>query len=60
MTDWLDNLPTKCGKCLEYYFSNPYLVEACASVGIEKGKTTEEMLVEYLAQYHNDRHKELK
>jgi hypothetical protein len=36
----------------------PFLVEACESVGIERGKSTEAMLWDYLAQFHERRHEE--
>jgi hypothetical protein len=45
----------ECAPCLQESMT-PFLAEACASVGIEHGKTTEEMLVAYLAQFHENGH----
>lgn len=49
----------KCGKCLQYAYSQPFLLEACASVGIEHGKSSGQMIVDYLDYYHKSRHREL-
>lgn len=49
--------PLDCGKCVDHYFGQPFLVEAAASVGIEHGKSTEQMLHEYFAAYHKRGHK---
>lgn len=47
-----------CLPCLEYLFAQPHLVGACASVGIERGKSTGQMLCEYLSAYHDRDHEE--
>jgi hypothetical protein len=49
--------PNECGDCMEHRFATPGLAEACASVGIEHGKTTDQMLYEYLSGYHHRSHK---
>ena len=41
-----------CDDCQEHAFSQPMLSEACASVGIEHGKSTYEMFKTYIAAYH--------
>lgn len=46
-----------CPACWEYCFDNPGLAGACASVGIERGKSTGEMLHDYLADYHSRGHR---
>lgn len=43
-----------CATCMDAM--TPALVEACASVGIEHGKSTGQMMVEYLNTYHARRH----
>ncbi len=46
-----------CFECNEYAADGgPALLGACASVGIERGKSTEMMLLEYLAAYHRRGH----
>lgn len=47
-----------CPKCIEHYFDQPHLVGACASVGIEHGKSTAMMLGEYFAAFHANKHQE--
>lgn len=47
-----------CPQCMDYAMDQPHLVGACASVGIEKGKSTQQMLAEYLAAYHARGHRE--
>jgi uncharacterized protein (DUF433 family)/plasmid maintenance system antidote protein VapI len=42
---------------LEYYFDSPGLIHACASVGIERGLSTGEMLGRVLDAYHLRGHK---
>lgn len=52
---------TTCGKCLEYlmpvqrYWT---LREACASVGIEHNKSTDQMMFEYIRAFHDRGHQE--
>lgn len=50
---------TDCGPCMAYYYApeNTHLPEACASVGIEHGKSTDQMLFEFLGAYHFRGHK---
>lgn len=49
-------LANGCPDCLEHYVDRPHLVEACASVGIEHGKSTAEMLAGYFRDYHERGH----
>jgi hypothetical protein len=52
--------PRDCGECMSYASDRgPMLIEACASVGIERGKSTGLMLREYLQGYHERGHQEL-
>lgn len=53
-----DVLITGCPDCLQHYYATPLLAEACASVGIEHGKSSAEMLSQYLAAFHERGHKE--
>lgn len=46
-----------CAKCLEY-MNRPGMVEACASVGIEHGKSTGQMLFEVTNHFHANGHME--
>lgn len=41
-----------CAKCREYYDDNPALIHALASVGIERGKSTYRMALDYSESYH--------
>jgi hypothetical protein len=41
-----------------HVFRTPGLTEACASVGIEYGKSTGQMMHDYLAGYHDRGHRE--
>ena len=43
-----------CEQCISYI--TPAVVGACASVGIERGKPTWQVLNEYLADYHRRGH----
>jgi hypothetical protein len=45
-----------CLECLEY-MAQPFLREACASVGIEHGKSTDQMLKETVEHYHLGGHR---
>lgn len=47
-----------CPACMMHYFDQPLLPMAAASVGIERGRSTQDMLVTYLAQYHRGGHRE--
>lgn len=48
--------PDECGDCFEHRLTTPGLAEACASVGIEHGKSAGAMLRDYLVQYHERGH----
>jgi hypothetical protein len=50
--------PNECGGCLEHLARQPFLVEACASVGIEYGKSTGAMLLDYFTRFHERGHQE--
>lgn len=49
-----------CVKCMDYLHGSMSfaMMEACASVGISNGKTTEEMIIIWISAYHNKGHKE--
>jgi hypothetical protein len=44
-----------CNDCLAYW--TPELTNACASAGIEHGKSTYQMIREYLAAHHERGHR---
>lgn len=46
-----------CDKCMEY-FMQPGFIEACASVGIEHGKSTGQMAFDTTNHYHATGHKQ--
>lgn len=48
--------PGECGGCLMHRFATPGLTEACASVGIEHGKSAGQMLRDYLTAFHENGH----
>lgn len=48
-----------CPECLEYLYGHPHLIEACASVGISRGRSTSDMLVAHISGYHRRGHREL-
>lgn len=50
--------PWECGDCMMHVFATRGLTEACASVGIEYGKSAGQMLYDYLAGYHDRGHRE--
>lgn len=51
--------PIACHECRAYYLADrDTLVAACASVGIEYGKSTGWMLRDYLTAYHDAGHDE--
>lgn len=54
----LDLVPNQCGKCLQHFDQNPYIVAAFASVGIEHGKSTHQMMQEFYATFHENKHRE--
>lgn len=47
-----------CTECRDHQIDQPHLVGACASVGIERGLSTHEMMFRYLAGFHRRGHKE--
>ena len=47
-----------CPECVEHAYNAPFLVEACASVGMSQGKTTNQMIGEYMSHYHFNGHPE--
>lgn len=48
--------PQDCTECLDYYRDRPHLTGACASVGIEHGMSTEQVLRQVLRDYHRRGH----
>lgn len=52
-----DRVAPDCRRCHDY-ISNPGMVHAAASVGIEHGKSTDEMLMIAAEQYHASNHRE--
>ncbi len=48
--------PNDCPDCVEYYRSRPHLAGACASVGIEHGLSTSQVLWRVLGDYHRRGH----
>ncbi len=46
-----------CQECSDY-MNEPRLIEACASVGIEKGKSTGQLLRETVNAFHARKHEE--
>ena len=53
MNPWPD-----CSECRAFLDSNPHLIGAAASVGIEHGKSTSQVIMEYLQVYHMRGHQE--
>jgi hypothetical protein len=49
-----------CPHCMQHYTDSPHLVAACASVGIQRGLSAAQMLVDYLAEYHRRGHPEIR
>ena len=47
----------ECMDCEQHAIREPHIVGACASVGIEHGKSTAEMMKIYLDGYHKRGHK---
>lgn len=47
-----------CSKCLLYANAQPYLMNYCASVGIEFGQSAGQMYRNFLAAYHKMKHKD--
>lgn len=45
-----------CDRCFDY-MRTPFLVEACASVGIEHGKSTDQMMRETIEAFHASGHR---
>lgn len=49
--DRSDN-PWACDRCMDYLGSTPNLIPACATVGIEHGRSTDFMLRQHLVIFH--------
>jgi len=48
---------SECGECMEYLLADYAMIrEACASVGISRGKSTNDMVIVYMSGYHNSGH----
>lgn len=48
-----------CPECLDHLANEPRIIGACASVGIERKRSTPEMVRSYMAGIHRrDNHKE--
>jgi hypothetical protein len=45
-----------CQPCLDYYRDRPHLTGACASVGIEHGLSTEQVVASVLRDFHRRGH----
>lgn len=50
--------PLLCPGCMQHYLDQPMLFGAAASVGIEHGKSTGQMLREYFAAFHARGHRD--
>jgi hypothetical protein len=50
--------PGECPECVGHRFGTPGLGEACASVGIENGRSASVMLREYLTAFHERGHED--
>lgn len=50
--------PLECGECAAFTDGDPHLPGAAASVGITYGKSTAQVLLEYLRAYHARGHQE--
>lgn len=48
----------ECARCLMHFYDwrNSILMEACASVGISRNRSTEQVLNSYMAAYHRGGH----
>lgn len=46
-----------CPDCMLHLDTTPHLYEACASVGIEYGKSARQLLLQYLATFHRHGHR---
>lgn len=59
--DFDEDLPTmvkECERCAEHWDANGWsIIGACASVGIEHGKSTWQMAKDYFEGYHRRGHK---
>lgn len=47
----------ECEKCQMFFLNRPFIVEACASVGMSNGKSTAEMLKIFMSAYHRKGHR---
>lgn len=50
------NLWETCVECASYLEAHPLIIPACASVGVEAGKSTRQMMVEYFIEMHERDH----
>lgn len=48
---------TQCELCWKYHLTHPELEFACASVGVSRGLSTQEVLAAYLHDFHRKGHK---
>lgn len=48
-----------CARCQQHHLETPFLEEACASVGIEVGRSAAQLLRAYLKGYHQRGHSRL-
>lgn len=50
---------SECPECVEHYLApeQRFLIEACTSVGVERGMSTLEMLRHYMSVYHFGGHR---
>jgi hypothetical protein len=53
-----DRIIPDCMKCMDAL--TPMLMEACASVGIEHNRSTDDMARQYLAEYHARNHEDMR
>lgn len=49
--------PEDCPRCMEHYRNSPHATGAAASVGIERGLSTAEVVTAWLASYHQRGHR---
>lgn len=49
-----------CRDCMEHYYASPALAGAAASVGIEHGRSSTEMLYTYLGTFHQNGHQDIR
>jgi hypothetical protein len=55
----MDKKPRRIGECPECVLHTvfmPNLVEACASVAIDSGRSSMDLMIEYMSEYHHAGH----